>query len=347
MVGMSGGVDSSTTAAILMKRGFEVCGVTLDLLGSGSNLAIEDAKKVADKLGIEHFVLNLKEDFSEKIINYFVSEYQNGRTPNPCVECNKKIKFGKMLDFAISKGCDFIATGHYVNVFYDEKINRYVIKKSKAKKDQSYFLYGLTQFQLSHSIFPLGDYEKSYVRELAKKYDLPVAEKSESQDICFINNIPHADFISDYTHTEPKSGIFVNKSGEKLGAHKGIINYTVGQRKGLGIALGEPSYILKIDSANNQIVLGKKELGLKKEIIAKNVNFILFDKLQKEIKANVKIRYRATEVPCRVVPYGDDKIKITFDEGVYFPAPGQSVVFYDDNGLVIGGGIIDNYDLVV
>lgn len=347
MVGMSGGVDSSTTAAILKKKGYEVCGVTLDLLGLGAGTAIEDAKKVADKLGIEHFVLNLKEDFSKKIIDYFVGEYENGRTPNPCVECNKKIKFGKMLDFALEKGCDFIATGHYVNSYYDEEKKRYVIKKSKAKKDQSYFLYGLTQFQLAHSLFPLGDYEKSYVRELAKKYDLPVAQKSESQDICFINNISHADFISNYTHTTPKIGVFVDKGGKTLGKHKGIINYTVGQRKGLGIALGEPSYILKIDSENNQIVLGNKEFGLKKEIIAKNVNFVLFDNLKSKIKANVKIRYRATEVPAEILPLGEDAVKIIFDEGVYFPAPGQSVVFYDDDGLVVGGGVIDNYNLIV
>lgn len=347
MVGMSGGVDSSVAAAILKEQGYEVCGVTLDLIGSGSGLAVEDAKKVADKLGIKHYVLSLREEFAGKVIDYFISEYQNGRTPNPCVQCNKEIKFGRILDFALTEGCNFIATGHYVNTFYDDSKKRYVLKKSKSKKDQSYFLYGLTQFQLAHSLFPLGNYEKFYIRELAKKYDLPISEKSESQDICFINNTSHADFISDYVGTVPTTGVFVNHVGEELGIHKGIINYTVGQRKGLGVALGEPLYVLNIDSKRNQIILGSKEMGLKKEIIAKNTNFILFDTLKNEIRAHVKVRYRAVGVPCTIIPFDEKRVKVLIDEGVYFPAPGQSVVFYDDDDLVIGGGIIENYDLEV
>ncbi len=341
MVGMSGGVDSSTTAAILKDRGYDVCGVTLDLLGSGSNAAIEDAKKVAEKLGIKHYVLNLKEDFSKNVISYFANEYQNGRTPNPCVECNKKIKFGKMLDFALDKGCDFVATGHYAKVFFDDERWRFVIKKSNATKDQSYFLYGLNQYQLAHTLFPLSDYEKTFVRELAKKYDLPVAEKSESQDICFIDdNISHADFILNYTHNEQKKGIFVDKKGKVLGTHKGLINYTVGQRKGLGVASLEPLYVLEMDHKENQIVLGEKESGLKKEVIAKDVNFILFKKLIRRMDAKARIRYRASEVPCTIIPFGRGSVRVVFKEGVYFPAPGQSIVFYE-NDLLIGGGVID------
>ncbi len=340
MVGMSGGVDSSTVAAILVQKGYDVCGVTLRLFNEDFEKSVSDAKKVAEKLGIKHEVLDIKQDFCKNVIDYFANEYINGKTPNPCVECNKKIKFGKMLDYALEKGYEFIATGHYANLFYDKNLNRWLIKKSKSPKDQSYFLYGLTQYQLSHSMFPLGDYEKPYVRKLAQKYDLPVFSNSESQDICFIKNSNHAEFIEKYMNIKTPGGFFVNRMGENLGTHKGIINYTVGQRKGLGVALGEPAYVLEIDAAQNKIILGGKEQGKCNKIIIQNTNFILFDVLSEKIRARAKIRYRASEMPCVIEPLNDDAVMIEFDEPIYFPSPGQSVVFYNEEGVVIGGGII-------
>lgn len=341
MVGMSGGVDSSVSAALLLEQGYDVSGVTLNLLGEGAQSAIEDAKNVAEKLHIKHEVLDLQKDFEKNIIDYFSEEYINGRTPNPCVVCNKIIKFGALLEYALNKGYDFVATGHYAKVIYNDSLKRWLLKKSETNKDQSYFLYKLNQHQLSHVLFPVGDYEKSYVREIAKKYDLPVASKPESQDICFIKNISHVNFIMKYKDYKPSSGKFVDQSGNELGVHKGIVNYTVGQRKGLGIALGEPMYVNKIDAVNNSVILGDSKSGYCDEIIVKDANFILFDTLPQKIRTLAKIRYRALPVECTVIFNTDNKTKVVFDSPQRFPAPGQSIVFYTEDGTVAGGGIID------
>ena len=263
---MSGGVDSSVSAYLLLKQGYSVDGVTFNLTGKSASQAISDAKSVSLKLGINHSVLDMQKEFNKNVIDYFVSEYKNGRTPNPCVMCNKTIKFGLFLEYALKNGYDYVATGHYANIVYDEKIGRYLLKNNKSNKDQSYFLYGLNQHQLSHAIFPLGSYEKPEIRKIAKEIGLPVFEKSESQDICFIKNITHGEFIKNYTQSDFKKGNFVNIEGKILGTHSGIVNYTVGQRKGLGIALGKPAYVTHIDAENNNIVLGDLSLGLTEEI---------------------------------------------------------------------------------
>ncbi|MGN1043180.1 MAG: tRNA 2-thiouridine(34) synthase MnmA [Acutalibacteraceae bacterium] len=340
LVGMSGGVDSSVSAYILKEKGYDVCGITLDLLDESNLGAINDAKSVAEKLGIKHIVLNLSQDFRKNIINYFVSEYQNGKTPNPCVMCNKKIKFGLLLEYALKNGFDYVATGHYANIFYDKNLDRWLLKKSEAAKDQSYFLYKLGQSQLSHILFPLGDYQKSYVREIAKKLELPVAEKSESQDICFIPGGNHTEFIVNNSENKLSFGNFIDKQGNILGEHKGLINYTVGQRKGLGISACRPLYVKKIDSKTNSVLLCNAEEGYESEIIINNVNFIKYDIITQPIKAWVKIRYRATPVLCTVVPLNENEAKIIFDFPQKFPAPGQSAVLYDEDGIVIGGGTI-------
>ena len=341
LVGMSGGVDSSISAYILKERGYEVCGLTLDLLEESNLGAINDAKAVAEKLGIKHIVLNLSKEFKQSIVKYFISEYQNGRTPNPCVMCNKKIKFGILLDYALENGFDYVATGHYANVLYDENSNRWLLKKSAALKDQSYFLYKLNQHQLSHVLFPLENHQKSDVREIAKKLNLPVAEKSESQDICFIPNGKHTEFILSNLKSKLPEGNFLNKNGDVLGKHKGLINYTVGQRKGLGISAAHPLYVEKIDSKTNSIMLCGPGEGYKSEIKIKDVNFIKYDSPTDPIKAWVKIRYRATPTSCTVFPLDKKEARIVFDSPQRFPAPGQSAVFYDEDEIVIGGGIIE------
>lgn len=340
LVGMSGGVDSSVTAAILKEKGYDVSGVTLNLIGDAANSTIEDAKKVAKVLGIQHQVLNLESEFKKSVIDYFVDEYLHGRTPNPCVQCNPKIKFGLLLDYALKNGFDCVATGHYANIEYDDKSRIYKLKKSETSKDQSYFLYKLSQNQLSKALFPIGNYEKSYTRTLAEKYGLPVAHKTDSQDICFIKDITHAEFIENYLNKKAASGDFVTDKGEKVGMHKGIINYTVGQRKGLGISWKCPLYVSKIDADKNLVILSELESGYKDKMEIKDTNFIIPCDINSEISAFVKIRSRFKEVPCKFFRNSESIATIIFDEPQKFPAPGQSAVLYDENGYVIGGGTI-------
>ncbi len=344
MVGMSGGVDSSVTAALLLEEGYEVIGATLKLLNSDAQSTVEDAKEVASRLGIKHVVLDFKKEFSDYVVNYFIDEYLSGRTPNPCTVCNMKIKFGLMLDYALEQGCTHLATGHYANVIYDENLNRWLLKKSNSSKDQTYFLYGLSQHQLSHAIFPLANLEKPRVRELAEKYDLCVAHKKESQDICFIKNGNHAQFIEEYKGIKSAFGDFVDDSGNLLGIHKGIIKYTVGQRRHLGVSLGVNMYVKSINAADNSITLSERLGGRCQTIIGSHVSCAAFESFESEIKVLVKTRSRAKEIPCKVSPLDKNRVKIKFEDPQYFPAPGQSAVFYDERGCVLGGARIEDVE---
>lgn len=353
VVGMSGGVDSSVTAYLLKEQGFEVIGVTMrvwvDPYGKASNddksccslKAIHDAKKVAEILGISHYTVNLSEVFYDKIVKYFIDEYLKGRTPNPCVFCNRFIKFGDLLTKAHELGAYYIATGHYVRKEYDEDRKRYLLKKGlDSKKDQSYMLYRLSQEQLKHALFPLGNYTKGEVRALAEKIGLPVADKRESQEICFIPDNDYKAFIKRQIKKDVKPGEFRDIHGNFLGYHKGIINYTIGQRKGLGLSSDRPLYVVDIDPENNVVIVGHQEDVWGEELISSNNNFISIEKLEKEIKVTAKIRYTAKEDEAIIKPYGDDKVLVRFLRPQRAITPGQSVVFYDGD-VVVGGGIIE------
>lgn len=349
MLGMSGGVDSSCAAILLLENGYDVTGVTLKLRddkiynnisgGCCSSKDIDDAKKVADKLGINHIVVDLTDTFSQKVIDYFSSEYINGRTPNPCIACNKHIKFDSMLSKAIKLGFDYIATGHYAGIYYDNNINRWKLRKSNCKKDQSYVLYSMTQHQLEHTLFPLVDYEKDAIREIANKHGLCVASKPDSQEICFIPDNDYSKFIKKHTGKDFPCGNFLDTNGNKLGKHTGIINYTVGQRKNLGISLGKRMYVTNINVKDNTVTLGESQEQFKNSLIATNLNFIPFDTLTSPLKIQAKIRYQAPPVPATLIPLSNDTVEVIFDDKQKAISPGQSVVFYDDND-VVGGGII-------
>lgn len=338
LVGMSGGVDSSAAALILKEKGYSVTGLTLKLCKEDKEQDINDAKAVCEKLGIEHLTLDLKNEFKEKVIDEFINQYKIGLTPNPCLECNKYIKFGKMLELALEKGFDKIATGHYARV--EKKGERFILKKAiDISKDQSYVLYSLTQHQLKHLELPLGCLTKPEIRAKAEESGLVNANRPDSQDICFVPNGDYAAFIEESGGFVSEKGNYTDINGNILGKHQGVIHYTIGQRKGLGIALGKPQFVIDKSSETNTVVLGDEENLFKKEVLVSDVNFIPFDKLEREMRVTAKLRYRHAEQPATIYPIDDTKVKILFDEPQRAPSSGQGAVFYDGD-MVVGGGKI-------
>ncbi|MDU1443017.1 MAG: tRNA 2-thiouridine(34) synthase MnmA [Clostridium cochlearium] len=350
LVGMSGGVDSSVAAYLLKEQGYEVIGATMQIWqddeefieregGCCSLSAVEDARRVANKIGIPFYVMNFKDAFKKNVIDYFVDEYMEGRTPNPCVACNKFIKFSSFLDKAMTLGIDYVATGHYAII--EKQNNRYIIRKSEDdKKDQTYALYNLTQFQLERTLMPCGQYKKSEIREIAKDIGLRVHNKKDSQEICFIPDNDHGKYIKNRFPSKVRQGNFVDKSGNILGTHKGIVYYTIGQRKGLDIALGKPMYVVDINPFKNEVVLGNLDDLLNTELIAKDVNYIPFDNLKEPMEVEAKIRYSQIPSKAVITPMENSKVKVNFIEKQRAITKGQSVVFYKGD-LLIGGGIIE------
>lgn len=353
MIGMSGGVDSSVAAYLLKEQGYDVVGVTMKLWqdddeeiemegGCCSLSAVEDARRVANNLGIPFYVLNFKEVFKEKVIDYFIDEYIDGKTPNPCIACNKYIKFDEFYKRARQIGCDYVATGHYAKIEKDEKTGRFSLKKSVTdKKDQTYALYNLTQEQLEHTLLPIGDYEKPRVREIAKEMGMLIHDKPDSQEICFVKDNDYVNYVEKHSDKSIDEGFFVDTKGNVLGKHQGIIHYTIGQRKGLGMTFGKPMFVVDINAANNTVILGDNEELFKRELIAKDVNFISIDKLEEPMRVEAKIRYSAKPSPATVYNNGDGTIKIVFDDPQRAITKGQSVVMYNGD-TVVGGGIIDS-----
>lgn len=347
VVGMSGGVDSSVAAYLLKEQGYEVIGVTMqlwdgeDVEGNCCGLtAAEDARAVAAKIGIPHYVFNFKQVFKDKVIDYFIKEYLNAATPNPCIACNRYVKWEALLHRALEIGADYIATGHYANIVKHPVTGRYTLKMAD-NKDQSYALYNLTQEQLSKTLMPDGAYPKSEIRAIAEKIGLRVANKPDSQDICFVPEGDYGTFIRENSDAVINEGDFVDCQGNILGRHKGIINYTIGQRKGLGIALGVPSYVTAIDKKNNRVVIGSNDDLFKTHVLIKDYNSMGFGEITEEVYCFGKLRYNQKKAPCVIRPKGD-YIEAVFDEPQRAVTPGQAAVFYDDE-YVVGGGVITNY----
>ena len=344
-VAMSGGVDSSLTAAMLLKQGYKVFGITLWLWVSGTPydevpLAVTDAKKMCDFLGIEHHVIDARDVFYENVVDYFVKEYAYGRTPNPCVFCNKNIKFDLMLNRALELGATHMVTGHYAQVNYNEETGLYELHKGiDPTKDQSYVMYNMNQRILSHLMFPLGGQCKTETRKLAAEYDLPVAKKPDSVDICFLPHGNYQKLVVEEMKTKPKSGNIVTEDGEILGKHTGLFNYTIGQRKGLGIAYKHPLYVIGFNGDRNEVIVGPNERLFTNRMICKFYNF-LDDTIHKELKAEGKIRYAANPSPCTARILDDDTMEVIFEEPQRAITPGQSVAFYNGTQL-LGGAVID------
>lgn len=350
---MSGGVDSSVAAHLLREQGYEVIGLTMDLYDiprdrcEGEKAksccgwrAKEDAGRVAAALGISHYVVDLRREFSRTVIDDFCREYALGRTPNPCIRCNESIKFKALAERAGKLGADFIATGHYARVSREAKTGRYALRKGlDGAKDQSYFLSSLTQAQLAAALFPLGELTKSEVRRIARRLDLEVADRPESQEVCFVPGKDYAGFVARRCPEALVPGPIVDTSGRILGRHAGIIHYTIGQRKGMGIAAAHPFYVLAIDPGRRAIIVGRNEELYKRGLVAERVNFVSVAGLAGPTALGVKIRYRSREAGAVISPEGLDRVRVVFAKPQRAVTPGQSAVFYDGDE-VVGGGII-------
>ena len=306
VIGMSGGVDSSVAAYLLKEQGYDVIGVTMQIWqedkdyteregGCCSLSAVDDARRVANKIGIPFYVMNFRDSFKEKVTDYFVQEYIDGKTPNPCIACNKHLKFDELLRKAQGIGADYVATGHYAKIEQDENGRYQLIRSDDDRKDQTYALYNFTQEQLAHTLMPCGGYTKDKIREIAKEIGLSVYNKKDSEEICFIPDNNHGRYISEARPLEVVPGNFVDKNGNVLGKHKGVVYYTIGQRKGLGIALGRPVFVTDINSRTNEVVLGPEEDIFKTDLVAKDINFIAFDKLEEPVTVEAKVRYSGNQ----------------------------------------------------
>lgn len=351
VVGMSGGVDSSVAAHLLKEAGYDVIGVTMQIWQDEDRVeveesggccglsAVDDARRVAYTLDIPYYVMNFKSEFKEAVIDYFANEYQKGNTPNPCIACNRYVKWESLLKRSLDIGADYIATGHYARVVKLDN-GRYTLSKSAtAAKDQTYALYNLTQYQLAHTLMPVGEYTKDEIREIAQGINVRIANKPDSQEICFIPDNDYAKFITEYSGKEAREGNYVTPDGKVIGKHKGIIHYTVGQRKGLNLAMGYPVFVLAIRPETNEVVIGKSDEVYKNKLYAGNLNFMSVEDIEGEVLIDAKIRYSHKGSKCLIRKVDAETIECNFLEPQRAITPGQAVVFYDGD-YVLGGGTI-------
>lgn len=355
LVGMSGGVDSSVAAALLLEQGYEVTGVTLNVWPQLAGMpeveredaccalgAVEDARRVASRLGIPYYVLNYRDLFEDKVIKDFVQEYMRGRTPNPCIRCNQFVKFDALLAKALALGFDYVATGHYARIAQDPVGGRFLLRTATdLTKDQSYVLYVMTQDRLARSLMPLGNLTKLETRRLAEEWKLPVAGKPESQEICFVPFRRYGEFVERYAPEAVKDGPIVDRRGHTLARHHGVAFHTIGQRRGLGIPAAEPLYVTALDAATNTVVVGPGEELLREGCLATDVNFVAITALETRLRVQAKIRYRAEACEAEIVPAEDGQVRVVFAQPQRAVTPGQAIVFYDGD-LVVGGGTIAN-----
>lgn len=352
VVAMSGGVDSSLTAALLVQQGYDVIGVTMRLADESRDFdplddrgcctlkSVDDARRVADTIGIPHYVMNFRDMFQKKVIDYFIDEYARGHTPNPCIACNRYVKFEGLLQRSLALDAEFLATGHYARIEQDSKTGRYLLCKGMdTNKDQSYALYHLNQSSLKHFMLPLGGYTKVETRRLAAELNLSVADKPDSQEICFIPNDDYKSYLKEKVPKAIKPGNIIDINGNILGRHQGVPFYTIGQRKGLGIAAKAPLYVVDLNLKKNVVIVGEAEDVFAPALIAKDLNWISIDGITEPLTVKAKVRYGPKESSATVLPIAADVVKVVFDQPQRAVTPGQSIVFYDGD-CVVGGGVI-------